>query len=764
MRSRPALAAAILLAVPLCCAACATPRPPDFRLRRVVLYQNGIGHFERTGRLAGDALALRLGAHEVDDALKTLTVVEAGQGRGAVGRTGVMAVAPQTPRAGDVATLAVRFGARPRGDVSVAYAVPTPTWRASYRIVLPRERGASDGWLQAWALVHNVSREDWRSVQLTLASSGPLTFAVNLQRPEFVARPDASGRLVQPTATGAVLSEHSHADHDNDAIADTDDVCTAEDEDRDGWQDEDGCLDPDNDQDRIPDASDRCPNDAETYNGEEDADGCPDRGHVQVEESSMVILDKVYFTSGSAEIRGPSRPILEAIAATLRGNPQIDEVEVQGHAAPGEVDAWGLSAARARAVRQALLDLGVGSARLQARPYGDTRPIDPRSTPGAAERNRRTEFFILAIDDRSTVAAPGPATTATSRGLDASSLARSVRSAATAREVPGGTQYAVREPVTISAGASTLVSILNRRVHAEDVLFFRPGSEVPGSDRHPLRAARVVDDTGMDLVPGPVALFGRGAFVGEGLLDGLAAGENAFVPYALDRSTVVSVETEQDEQPGSVVTLVRGVLTVENADVTRTRYLIEAGARPPARIFLRHARRAGTEVGALPPGTESTPGALLLPVPLTPGRRSVVTVEERRPVRRTIELLADRGTDLGPYLRAPSLSPEHAEALGAIVERRLALGRVEEQIAALRERLADAGARSAELRETLSSLARTGAAAAPLRRQVLDRLRASTTSNEELAARLGALSVEASEQRALLGDAVAALTIGGGSP
>jgi len=752
--------AAAAIAVPLLCAACATAQPPDFRLRRVVLYQNGIGHFERTGRLAGDALALRLGAHEVDDALKTLTVVEQGEGNGAVGRTGVMAVAPQTPRSGEDATLAVRFGAWPRGDVSVAYAVPTPTWRASYRIVLPTERGASDGWLQAWALVHNVSREDWRDVRLTLASSGPLTFAVNLQRPEFVARPDATGRLVQPVATGAVVSEHSHADHDNDAIADVDDVCPGQDEDMDGFEDEEGCPDLDNDDDRIPDANDRCPNDPETYNGEEDEDGCPDHGHVRVEESQIIILDKIYFTAGSAEIRAPSRPIVEAIAATLRGNPQIRRVEVQGHAAPGEADAWGVSAARARAVRQALVDLGVDVARLDARPYGDTRPVDPRQAIAAAERNRRAEFFILAMEESASARPPSRPTTAPALTLDASSLARSVRSAATPHDVPGGTQYAVREPVTIPAGASTLVSILNRRVHAEDVLLFRPGSEVPGSDRHPLRAARLVDDTGIDLVPGPVALFGRGAFVGEGILDGLASGENAFVPYALDRSTVVTVETEQDERPGGVVALVRGVLTVAASDVTRTRYLVEAGARPPARIFLRHARRAGTETAELPPGTETTPGALLVPVPLTPGRRSVVTIEERRPGRRTIELLADRGTDLGPYLRASSLSPEETQELTAIVERRLALGRLEQEIADVRERLADAGARSAELRETLTSLGRTGAAAAALRRQILDRLRAATTSSEELAARLGTLSVEATEQRAALGEALAALTIG----
>jgi OOP family OmpA-OmpF porin len=47
-------------------------------------------------------------------------------------------------------------------------------------------------------------------------------------------------------------------------------------EDHDGYQDGDGCRDPDNDGDGIDDAVDACPNDAEDVDGFEDKDGCPD--------------------------------------------------------------------------------------------------------------------------------------------------------------------------------------------------------------------------------------------------------------------------------------------------------------------------------------------------------------------------------------------------------------------------------------------------------------------------------------------------------
>ena len=65
-------------------------------------------------------------------------------------------------------------------------------------------------------------------------------------------------------------------DNDQDGIVDVTDKCPNEPEDRDGFQDDDGCPDPDNDQDGIPDAADKCPNEPETRNGFQDDDGCPD--------------------------------------------------------------------------------------------------------------------------------------------------------------------------------------------------------------------------------------------------------------------------------------------------------------------------------------------------------------------------------------------------------------------------------------------------------------------------------------------------------
>jgi OOP family OmpA-OmpF porin len=70
--------------------------------------------------------------------------------------------------------------------------------------------------------------------------------------------------------------KESSGDRDGDGIPDNLDKCPNEPEDKDGFQDEDGCPDLDNDGDGIPDALDKCPNEPEDKDGFQDEDGCPD--------------------------------------------------------------------------------------------------------------------------------------------------------------------------------------------------------------------------------------------------------------------------------------------------------------------------------------------------------------------------------------------------------------------------------------------------------------------------------------------------------
>lgn len=186
-------------------------------------------------------------------------------------------------------------------------------------------------------------------------------------------------------------------DNDGDGIPDELDQCPNDAEDFDGFEDEDGCPERDNDLDGIPDELDQCPNDPETYNGFEDEDGCPDKGKVIIDGSNIVILEKIQFATGSAKILNESLPIVEAVAATLKGHPEFLVLEVAGHADERGADEMNLrlTQQRAAAVRDALIQRGIEEKRLVSQGYGEYCPVDNRSTQAAWDKNRRVDFQVV---------------------------------------------------------------------------------------------------------------------------------------------------------------------------------------------------------------------------------------------------------------------------------------------------------------------------------------------------------------------------------
>ena len=729
---------------------CAGAKPRPMQLQRVILYQNGIGYFERAGHVHGETLRLSFGAGELDDVLKTLTVID---------RLGAGVATVDVPTLGEkdkTIALGVRMSAGRVHDVKVSYAVPTPTWKAAYRVVMDDKPDAKS-LIQGWAMVNNVSQEDWSSVRLTLATGAPLSFVHDLHTPSYVKRPDIHGNLIAPTVTGPIDNEKTGAaDNDRDGILDVDDVCPDTSEDRDSFEDVDGCPEVDNDRDRVSDHDDKCPNEPETYNGLEDDDGCPDRGRarVVVTDSAIEVLDMIYFVKGKGDIKPESTPILDAVAQTLRGNPTIVKIEVGGHASGDEPEGWALASRRAAAVRQALIDRGVEPKRLVIVPYGATRPLSKGHNDAAHAKNRRVDFLIAQRQEEVRVESPRKAP----MRIDPKTAAASVHTASKPAEVAGAVRYELTEPVTIRKGSSSMVSILNKPISAEDVYLFRPDANAPGSARHPFRAVRLVNDSGFMLEPGPIAIFARGTFVGDSMVGRLNVSETAWIPYALDGATSVIAKNEETEQPIRIVSIQRGVLTVENAGVRVTSYAIAAGHDPPKRIYIRHDKGQGFTAKDLPPNTLDRGDSYLIPLPLQSQKASVLSIEERQPRRHTLQILDAGATEIGLYVKGSHLPAPVLEKLRLAIELRKEMGKIEEGLMGVRERLTDLTRRADEIRQNLKSLEKVGGAAA-LRKKLVTSLTEVTTEADALARKLGGDSEAFAAARAKLHEALKDITL-----
>ena len=215
-------------------------------------------------------------------------------------------------------------------------------------------------------------------------------------------------------------------DNDEDGVLDVNDGAPMDPEDRDQFEDEDGVPDPDNDQDRIPDTSDGAPNDPEDYDTFADTDGIPDpdndgdtvldpddecplapgpvetRGcprtvRLDTETGQIVILQRVEFATNRDVVLPRSFPILQDVQAILRANPQIERLRIEGHTDDRGRDDRNLdlSRRRARSVMQWLMDNGIAQDRLEAWGCGELHPLGENRTASGRQTNRRVEFLLI---------------------------------------------------------------------------------------------------------------------------------------------------------------------------------------------------------------------------------------------------------------------------------------------------------------------------------------------------------------------------------
>ncbi len=203
------------------------------------------------------------------------------------------------------------------------------------------------------------------------------------------------------------------SDSDGDGLVDTADRCPGWPEDRDGWQDTDGCEERDDDGDAIVDDRDRCPRAAEDYDGVNDRDGCPeidgDRDHVEdmidscpLERETFgddeeidgcaggstptgdracehEVPTRIAFADGSARIARRDANRVARLFNELGTRTEVTRFAVVGGAGSGERDGEELSLARAQAVATVLEEMGLPASRLVSHGVGTRFATGERS-------------------------------------------------------------------------------------------------------------------------------------------------------------------------------------------------------------------------------------------------------------------------------------------------------------------------------------------------------------------------------------------------
>ena len=644
-------------------------------LERVVLYRNGVGYFERAGRVSGDVLTIKVRKDQVNDLLKSLTVVERRSGR-AVSVS--MPLDPQTWANAALATLRPGQGSLAQVLDSLRgshVTLRTKGGSVSGRVAMVEqitEPVGDDGGVRA---DHRVSLLDGDHLRVvTLSDVTGVVLRDGDLAMQFNRTLDASAGegMFQQVAVSVRL-----------AGAETHDLLVSYVVAAPMWK--------------------------PTYRVV-----LPDGGKGKALLQAWAVVDN---TSGE-EWRNVNLALTSGAPIAFRYDlhtpreiPRPDMTEVGVH-----------RQARAMVGETTYEEAPEPEPSVATGPYPGAQPAPPRSRAdnkpakkspsgggagggGGYGRSAAAADEAWDGDDYG-----GYGEREESRGIDADTLRRSTLAQARAATVSGQTRFELQDRVTVPEGTSTMVAIVNADVEGEETFLFRPGGAGYGYEMNPYRVVRFKNSTPFVLEPGPIGIYAGGSFVGEGLSETVGADTSATIPFAVETGVMVSSRVDNDRDEQRLIKMSRGVLEVEQFARRTTVWTAKAQTMDEGfTVLVRHGKAGGNyQLTTKPEGTEELPDAYLVRLVVAAGKREgTLTIVEQTPARTHISIWNSPALDiLEKLVVSADLGSDAKAKLRPIIEKRRAVAKIDEQIVGLTERRNKLDQRANELRQNLAAIAK----------------------------------------------------------
>jgi hypothetical protein len=652
-------------AAPVAPASASAPAGQTLPIKRVILYSNGVAYIERRGTVSGRAeINLSFKQSQVDDVLKSMVVLDLGQGRiGAVsynssappaarmadipfsinastgaggGLAGVLsqlqgarvlvaantrtltgailtveerreqidaqkpavikhtlvlsgeggeltsvdlsearsiklldegtrkdisefADATASARRRDAKTITVTSDGSGSREMVVSYTIAAPIWKTNYRVVLDQ---SGKPFFQGWAIVDNVSEEDWDNVQLSLVSGTPISFIQPIQKPFYRYRP------VVPMPSDLKLEPQVYE----------------------------------------PDSG------PVSYRGEAGANATVD---VTATTETAIVNQR-----------------------------QITSLPVNG------------------------------------RIFQNFVQLSPGTTSNEMASNAPTTTVSDAI----------------------ASGAAGVETAAQGEEVGDLFEYKIAQPITVKRDRSALIPIVQVKMDGERASIY---NEAARRDR-PMGGMLLKNTTPLTLESGAVTVLDGDAYAGEALMERLKPAEQRLISFALDLGTLVIVRQKADREPTFFVRAVNGVFQAHYYQTDQKVYKLTNQTDKPRVVYIEHPAREGWELSKDTPKPASTTQRYHRFRVELAGRATVeIPVTERRALVDTYQLSNFTRQDLEFFIARRYIDDATRAALEKIIDLKTRIAGVDARLAQFDQEVEEITKDQERFRENIEALSKT---------------------------------------------------------
>jgi hypothetical protein len=259
-------------------------------------------------------------------------------------------------------------------------------------------------------------------------------------------------------------------------------------------------------------------------------------------------------------------------------------------------------------------------------------------------------------------------------------------------------EYNLKQPITIAKNQSALVPILQARVEAEKVSLWNEDS------KEIRRALWLTNSSGLTLDSGTFNILDNDTFAGEGLIDTVHPAERRLISYAADPALRIAMDEQSSEKPATHVRIAKGIMILTHEQRDSREYTLHNSDTQPRQVVIEHPAREGWKLAAGPKPEETSASFLRFRVAVGPGQTEKMKIEEYHPEDTQYEL-SDLDNDTVALISQQNpITPELRDVFRKVLAQKNVVDNFQAQIATRRQEIDAITKDQARVRENMKVL------------------------------------------------------------
>ncbi len=284
----------------------------------------------------------------------------------------------------------------------------------------------------------------------------------------------------------------------------------------------------------------------------------------------------------------------------------------------------------------------------------------------------------------------------------AASLGDGLQSAAEASNLGELFQYEIETPVALPRQQSAMLPIVAETVKGEKVSIYNAAVH----PKHPLNGLRLTNSTKLHLMQGPITVFDAGSYAGDAQIEDLPPGTERLLSYAVDLDTEVAQVTHG--KPSELVSMKinRGVLQISNKLSREVVYTVKNSGRKEKKVLVEYPLDDTWKLTAPEKPTEKTRDRYRFAVAAVPGKPTELKINEEQLIYSAIAITDIDDGSLAVYLRGKNISEEVRKAIADVRSRNAAITTLRTQHARIEQQINVINQEQSRIRQNMQQLDR----------------------------------------------------------